>query len=38
MPWGRTTDGYGYIQYVDYHKSFTLNQPALSHCSATSCP
>ena len=36
--WGRTTDGYGYIQYVDYHKSFTLNQPALSHCSATSCP
>jgi hypothetical protein len=36
--WGRTTNGYGYIQYVDYHKSFTLNQPALSRCSATSCP
>jgi DNA-binding beta-propeller fold protein YncE len=36
--WGRTTNGYGYLQYVDYHKSFTLNQPTLSHCSATSCP
>jgi hypothetical protein len=37
--WGRTTNGYGYLQYVDYHKSFTLNQPApFPRCSATGCP
>ncbi len=37
--WGRTTNGYGYLQYVDYHKSFTLNQPTpFPRCSATTCP
>ncbi len=32
--WSRTTDGYGYLHrdYVDYHKSFTLNQPSLARC------
>lgn len=32
--WGRTINGYNRIQYVDYHKSITINLPTLSICTS----
>lgn len=31
--WGRTINGYNRIQYVDYHKSITVDLPSLSPCT-----